>query len=617
MSDVANPTALTDAELRAHLQQALALLNRNEFVAAESTLESILAQRPEEADALQLMGLLRRLQNRPQEAEQFYRRSIAANASLPQVHHNLGNLLRAQARYAEAAECQRAAIRLRPNYVEAHMNLGLALQDMQDFAAAEQAFRDALRIQPNSLMLKQCLGAVLNDQKCAAESEALMRQALLQSTRDPRQTGALLHNLGVSLKIQGRYPEALEAIAKAQALVPDMPVAEYNRGNVLQHLGRLEEAVDAYRAAIARSPLNLNAHRDLNQLLYRLGRDEEFLRSYDDAALLYPEFGQLYLAKANFLFHIERYEEAQENYGRAMPTLPHHVMSHDGFGVTLARLGRFDEAITAHEAAVKLEPENAHAWVNFSETLIRAGDASASMDAAERAIAIEPSSQQALALWGVALRTLGDAREEWLNDYERFVQVFELDPPDGYADMESFNRDLNAYLNVLHRDHREFLDQTLRGGTQTLGDIFGAGHDLVERLRARVDEAVAAYIARMKEDAEHPFNCRRRAQFGYTGSWSSRLRDCGFHTNHVHPKGWISSAYYIAVPQAVDDSREKQGWLKFGEPAFEPAFNEPVRRAIKPAPGKLVLFPSYMWHGTVPFHSAEARTTIAFDAVPK
>jgi hypothetical protein len=29
-----------------------------------------------------------------------------------------------------------------------------------------------------------------------------------------------------------------------------------------------------------------------------------------------------------------------------------------------------------------------------------------------------------------------------------------------------------------------------------------------------------------------------------------------------------------------------------------------------------MLFPSYMWHGTIPFHDAAARTTIAFDAVP-
>ena len=45
--------------------------------------------------------------------------------------------------------------------------------------------------------------------------------------------------------------------------------------------------------------------------------------------------------------------------------------------------------------------------------------------------------------------------------------------------------------------------------------------------------------------------------------------------------------------------------------------SDPVRRAVKPQGGKLVLFPSYMWHGTVPFHSSQSRTTLAFDAVPK
>ena len=43
---------------------------------------------------------------------------------------------------------------------------------------------------------------------------------------------------------------------------------------------------------------------------------------------------------------------------------------------------------------------------------------------------------------------------------------------------------------------------------------------------------------------------------------------------------------------------------------------EVVRASERFAAGRLVLFPSYMWHGTVPFHDAASRTTIAFDAVP-
>jgi hypothetical protein len=195
--------------------------------------------------------------------------------------------------------------------------------------------------------------------------------------------------------------------------------------------------------------------------------------------------------------------------------------------------------------------------------------------------------------------------------------VFELDPPEGFPDMESFNQELGAYLERLHRDKRENVSQSLRGGTQTMENLFHRGHELVERLRARVDEAVTAYISRMKPDENHPLLKRRRDGFGYSASWSSRLHDCGFHTNHFHPKGWISSAYYVELPEVVDTGEGQQGWIKFGEPAFEAGLKSPIRRAIQPRAGRLVLFPSYMWHGTIPFHAETTRLTIAFDAVPK
>ena len=37
---------------------------------------------------------------------------------------------------------------------------------------------------------------------------------------------------------------------------------------------------------------------------------------------------------------------------------------------------------------------------------------------------------------------------------------------------------------------------------------------------------------------------------------------------------------------------------------------------VRPRPGLLALFPSYMWHGTVPFRADERRLTMAFDVVP-
>jgi hypothetical protein len=150
-----------------------------------------------------------------------------------------------------------------------------------------------------------------------------------------------------------------------------------------------------------------------------------------------------------------------------------------------------------------------------------------------------------------------------------------------------------------------------------MGNIFAAGNSLVLSLKARIEEAVADVIASLPPDGRHPFLGRRADHFAFAGSWSSRLHDQGFHANHLHPGGWISSAYYVALPDSMATGDGRQGWLQFGEPSYDVGLSEPVRRAVQPKPGRLVLFPSYMWHGTVPFRAPQSRTTIAFDVVPQ
>ena len=533
-------TSANDPEIQFLLQKALAHFQKNEALQGESLLSSILQKRPDEPDALQLLGLLRRLQGRLPEAEALYRRSLMMKPNQPQVHHNLGHLLKATDRADEAIVAFREAIRLKPNYAEAYLNLGLTLADKEKFADAERAYREALRLQPGFLMAKQSLVAALNSQGRPREAEQIARQALAQSTRRPRQTAALKHNLGVSLSAQRRHAEALQSFNDAQTLVPDIHNTDRARANALQGMGRMDEAVDSYQRAIARNPLDLAAHSDLNQLLYRMEKNDAFLRSYDDVAAAFPRIGALPLGKANFLLQLERFEDAREFYARAAKLLPDSVTPHDGVAQALAGLNDFEGAIREHEIAVKMEPENANAWCNFAQTLSRGGDAKRALRAAEQALRRGPFHQGALAIWGTALAQLEDPRNEMLNDYENFVQVFDLEPPEGFADMDVFNAALNQYLDPLHTDRREFTNQTLRGGTQTIENLFGVGHAPIEMLRQRIDEAVGRYIAGMTENAEHPLLGRRASKFLYAGSWSSRLRDCGFHTNHVHPKGWIS-----------------------------------------------------------------------------
>ena len=158
------------------LEIALRHLNSGEYAEAEILLRPLAAI--PDADALQLLGILRGLQGQFAEAEHFYLQSLQLKPNQPQVQHNLGNLLRSQGRVDEAIAALREAIRLKPNYAEAHLSLALACSAKGDHREAEKICRQALRLQPNYILAKQCLAAELNDLDRPAEAERLLRQVL-------------------------------------------------------------------------------------------------------------------------------------------------------------------------------------------------------------------------------------------------------------------------------------------------------------------------------------------------------------------------------------------------------------------------------------------------------
>jgi len=88
---------------------------------------------------------------------------------------------------------------------------------------------------------------------------------------------------------------------------------------------------------------------------------------------------------------------------------------------------------------------------------------------------------------------------------------------------------------------------------------------------------------------------------------------------HFHPQGWLSGCYYARIPERVESSGDAhEGWIEFGRPAYHlPHTKEPKLRIVKPEEGLIVLFPSYMFHRTVPFESDDLRISFAFDVVPR
>lgn len=592
------------------LQTASRFLHAGNLGAAEATLAPYLAP-PADPYVLNALGVVRLNQGRAGEALGLFEQAVRREPREAQFHFGLGRTLAALGRADEAHTTFTAALKLKPEFLEAQFEKGSLLHRTGRLVEAEAAFRDLLRRAPAHTPAKLMLGAVLIDAERPAEAELPLRRALDEAA-DPRLKAFLHNNLGMALRRQRKDEEALAQYDHAVRLDPAQPQFALHRTEALQNLGRHEEALTIFRDTLARAPADPGLHHAYNDLLWRLDRKEEFLASYERAPKTYP----LRLGKAFFLTHAKRGAEAHAEYDALLKADPSDRTAATGVATTLTQMGRHQDAVAAFDALIARHGANPNVLSNAAESALLAGDPGKAAWYCEQGLSLSPADGSCLAMLSIASRMLEDGRDEALNGYDTLVRSFDLEAPDGFSDMESFNAELNAALDRVHPRTREFINQSLRGGTQTPDQIFSTAMPLVAKLKQRIDETVARYIAELPEDDAHPFLSRRARDFRYAGSWSSRLADCGFHVNHLHPMGWISSCYYVAVPDAVKDTEARQGWIKFGEPSFEAALKNPVRRAIQPAPGKLVLFPSYMWHGTIAFRDKEARTTIAFDVVP-
>lgn len=363
-------------------------------------------------------------------------------------------------------------------------------------------------------------------------------------------------------------------------------------------------------AVLARAPLWLEGHVQLAQLRSTLGQGRSAFASLERALSVMP--GQPQLWQTLFDLHVKREDftgllEAIERGRKAGAPAP---------------LARVFEAIGASELGMTERADRLFAEVNAAggaaiamwqvRHLLRSGR----FDEAKPIIDRELQGPRDAVTWPYAAalwRLTGDPRSQWLSGDPRLVSVHDLAP-----DLPPIG-ELAGTLRSLHVAKGEYLDQSVRGGTQTDGPLFCRVHPHIRALRAAVVKAVQLHIAQLPPpDPRHPLLAPRRdRRIRFAGSWSVRLRDAGFHTSHVHPQGWISSALYVALPPARSDGDPHSGWLQLGAPPPELRTGLEPTRLVGPKPGQLVLFPSWIWHGTVPFPQGE-RLTVAFDvAMPR
>ncbi|MEN9230247.1 MAG: TIGR02466 family protein [Thermostichus sp. DG02_5_bins_236] len=548
-------------DLDRQFTECIAYWQQGDIPHAAQLAHGILALEPHHTGSLQLLGMIAHQQGQPEEALGYLQKVVDLQPEEVDAHYNLAFLLHSQGSLAEAVPHYCRALQLDPDHLEARVNFAQLLRSARLYREAAQAYQEVVRLQPQS---------------------------------------AHVHNdLGILFKEMGSLSQAIQAYEQAIRLQPDYAEAHNNLGNALKASGDGQAAEQSYQRALQLNPNFAEAHNNLGTLYEEQGQLEQAVCCYQQAIL------------------------ARSGYAEALSNL----------GDVFGQMGKLEQGLQCCQRAVLADPYLLEGQLNLANLLLMNGDPVAAEATCEKALQLEPAHPLALALQTIACAEQKNwDKARYLSDPQTFVQIIPSDNP-------SKTPVLNHRLAEMILAHPSLTWERSRNATRggyhsgnLLADLDPADADHpLHHLGSHIAMAVPRYLEQLipqvpadgaprRAEHNHPWLDQSQGQFQVQDLWAVVMQSQGHQIPHVHPSATLSGVYYVQVPQSVgEDPADPSGWLEFGAyPERFPFVASPQHslvRQVQPQPGLLVLFPSHLWHRTIPFVGTEPRISIAFDIV--
>ncbi len=568
------------------------------YAEAHQLLDQLDARHPDQADSVHLRALVFKAEGQPAQSEDRFATANQLRPNDPQILTNWGNLHSDIGNPAAAIDLYNQALRINPAFSEAHYNRALALHRLGHLTEALAAFDALAKALPDQAKMHGGRGAALMALERPYEAIAAFDRALaidpsLKVALDGRARLAL--ETGEASPVT-RYIAALQRTPGYRPLILGVVHAMLAEGDI--------SGLDVLHDVVRHDPSWIEGLYELAMLRAESGSADDFTAPISNAIAQMPTNPALHQALASAL-------SAGGDYARALQALRDGEQvcgTQADWAFELARLeGETGQWASAQEQLRALPDTDVSREVQ-GRLALRMGKADEAAELLETLVTRTPNSVPGWAYLSLAWRLTGDKRLDWLVGRPGLWGATELALNAGQLD------DLATVLRRIHLTRAHPIGQSLRGGTQTRGRLFWRREPELGALAAAIEQAVATFMAQLPAaDNSHPLLRYARDTLKLAGSWSVRLVDDGFHVSHIHPQGVLSSACYIVVPDGVT-SVSKQGWLEIGGAPAELQLGLDPLAMIEPKPGRLALFPSYLFHGTRPFARGE-RLTVAFDAV--
>lgn len=496
-------------------------------------------------------------------------KSFLKNYPTALIGHNLlGVALEGQGKFAEAVDCYRKTLQIDSRIAEIHFNLGTSLSNLGRNEEAIASYRRAIQLKPNLAPAYFNLGIALQDLGKHEEAVAAYRKAV---SLEPGFYDAY-GSMGTVLQAQGKLDEAIAAYRKSLSIQPD-PRTHFNLATALRDSGKLNEAVVSYQNALAMNPNYSEAYNNLGETLRDQGNMEEAVRNYHNALIANPDNRTASFNFAQFLYDAGRYDEA----------IPHFEKSQrddwrERVLYCLYKLQRYDE---------------------FREKL--------------QALTAEPNIMPFLANLSAHHAANFGVQDQYnfcKNPLDFVYRSHITELTDGSGLLDDLLRDV-TFAEIAERKQGR-----LYYGIQSAGNLFKRPEESFRKLGEIVKQKVREYGQHFDgQDCVYIQEFPTEPEF--SSSWYVKMNSGGHLTSHIHETGWLSGVLYLAIPPREAGSTE--GCIEFSMdgdnyPKQHNNFASTIKETVV---GDIILFPSSLFHRTIPFSADSDRICVAFDIKPK
>tara|TARA_Y100001970_G_C14257661_1_gene876730 strand:- start:4247 stop:5623 length:1377 start_codon:yes stop_codon:yes gene_type:complete len=405
----------------------------------------------------------------------------------------------------------------------------------------------------------------------------------------------------INLKLK-MHSEAVENFKKAIEINNTFISALVNLGIAYQDINQISEAIKTYEKVIEINPSMYEIHNDIG-LMYRQEDNSELaLKHFNRCIEIKNDYDKAYFNLGTTNKKLDNLEKALTYLNKTIKINPKNNLAYFEIAEIYRKQKKYNKAIKFYSLS-----NNEKMYYKKLQCYFEEGSQEKYDNELKKIIEINPNDRRIASLAAFAAYQFNTKNiYPFCPDPIKFVYKSSI--KEHITDTNSFIHNLLEELSDQNFNWEPKGRTTIKGfATRDLSD---SKLPNLKKLENIIFKQLKKYYDNYKGEKIN-FILNKPNDYKFV-CWSNRLKKEGYNMPHMHPSGWVSGVFYLKIPSQIKGDEAGIQFHLEGDDFIVKDNKLPIKK-ITPAVGDIVMFPSSLFHSTIPFASNEERVCIAFD----